>query len=1138
MATRSINLKLVLNRGTEGKALRQNLWTTHAIINKAVAELEQVLLLCRGRGYWTGEDEAVSAEKVQRKALAFARKIQKANGKPNAGTDAEVLAALQGFYEALVPSVLTDENGNPREGDAQAAGGFAGPLMDAKSEGFLSIFEKILDPPPAWIAKMEKGEKGWEMESKKWLESEESQRLQYASGSPPSWVRRLRNGQPWQEAFVKDQEKKRAEIHGVPSLIRRMKRDLGLLPLVRPPITSQFADKSEGLTPWDRLALRLAVAHLLSWESWNHRATQEHGKVKAGYDRQQAKVAEYGKLIDKLRTYETHRHKMLKKVALADDARPYRIGARAIRAWDRLRQAWQGRAGKNRQTRLAAVAQLQTKLGGRFGDPELFRWLADDGRETLWREVDPLPELVKLNAIGRLLERKKDHATWTPPDAQWHPRWTCYEAPKGSNLRNYRLQFDDQGLRLRLPLLSTAQKGLSEVECEIPLAPSGQMGTPVWNDEKHTLGFRSAHQAFSAELGGGEILLARRHLENRKPEELEAGLIGPVWFKLVLDVEPQAPEGWLDGRGRIVTPPAVHHFNTGLAKKSKHEDLLEPGLRILSVDLGVRTFATCSVFELVKGRPKQGLTFLADRAKDLWARHERSFFLSLPGESPDSATETARAAADDEMALLRRDLRRLKDLLRLSIQEEADERRAALEELRNSLEEERSRGGEPTLALSAVDALAKAADAPAVVWKTQVEAAHRKAEKRLGTRVRDWRRKTRPRAEDLEDRKKRRSYRGGKSVWIVQYLDNVRRFLAGWSLHGRQFGEIRRADREKRGVFAARLLAHLNAIKNDRVKAGSDLIVQAARGYLPEKPKGWGKRYEPCRLILFEDLARYRFRLDRPRRENSQLMRWNHRQVVAETEMQAGLYGIGVETTGAGFSSRFHARSGAPGCRMRRLSERDFLSPPILSQIQFLEEDLGLSAGQLRPGMRVPWPGGEEFATLDRAGHLVAIHADVNAAQNLQRRFWTRHADAYRISCLGREQGGKATWYPEHDGVRLRGALGLLMGGDGYARLVAAPDGDGFVLEKATKQAWRRATGAQATTADDEGLEEVDATLAEVVGDDEEVGQGLGREVFFRDPSGLVLRQDRWYAGKEYWARVVRRVAKAAGLQRLPPAVS
>jgi hypothetical protein len=73
VAVRSLNLKMVLPRSEAGARLRQSLWITHVAINEAVAEIERVLLLCRGRSYYTGDDELVAEDTVRgqtRMALA------------------------------------------------------------------------------------------------------------------------------------------------------------------------------------------------------------------------------------------------------------------------------------------------------------------------------------------------------------------------------------------------------------------------------------------------------------------------------------------------------------------------------------------------------------------------------------------------------------------------------------------------------------------------------------------------------------------------------------------------------------------------------------------------------------------------------------------------------------------------------------------------------------------------------------------------------------------------------------------------------------------------------------------------------------------------------------------------------------
>jgi len=84
--------------------------------------------------------------------------------------------------------------------------------------------------------------------------------------------------------------------------------------------------------------------------------------------------------------------------------------------------------------------------------------------------------------------------------------------------------------------------------------------------------------------------------------------------------------------------------------------------------------------------------------------------------------------------------------------------------------------------------------------------------------------------------------------------------------------------------------------------------------------------------------------------------------------------------------------------------------------------------------MLVPWDGGELFVTIkpkemegdpnDKKKSYFIIHADLNAAQNLQRRFWGRRADAYRIKA----KLVNGVWNVDASGSRLPGALALTLG--------------------------------------------------------------------------------------------------------------
>lgn len=1144
MPTRTINLKIVQGSNPDAAGLRQALWTTHKLVNDTVAVIERTLLLCRGQAYWTlndhGDEIQVASEHVTAEALAMARTAQVRNGFAGKGSDGEVLAALRSLYEKLVPSCLLDKKGTPQTGDAQAANALVSPLMDPKSEGGLSVYDKVLDPPPAWIAQKNTDSPGWEPASVLWLESADSQRLQKAAGAPPAWVRKLRNNQPWQDAFIEDQEKKTRELRdGNAPVIRKLK-ELGLLPILSPPINTLLPpEKNRAISVWDRLAVRLAVAHLLSWESWNHTTRREHAAAREKLKQLSEEYTPLEQDLTALRKYESARHEILKKVAFADDERPFAIGVRTIRAWDQVRERWTA-TGRTEEDRMRILNEMQTRLRGKFGDPDLFRWLAAAGRERLWKERDSLSPLVKINTAKRLLEKRREYSLMTFADARRHPRWAMFEAPGGTNLREYDLGIEQGALRVSLPLLCRNDDGgWEEKTFTAKLAPSGQLAALAIEDcdnGKTLFRYRSAHQDHAGVPGGAEILFDRPHLEN--PERTDESLgktPGRVWLKLTMDVQSQAPADWLDGKGRIATPPEAHHFKTALSNKSKHSDKLQPGLRVLSVDLGLRTFASCSVFELVQGMPKKGLAFPAadDRAIDapdkLWARHVRSFKLALPGENPTRKEEEARKAAWEALRSLKGDMGRLRDILRLGVAEEDEKRGDLLDALRESLDRDTASAlrGDVLTGLGA-----RQFRSSRDLWRQHCEQYYDRAEKAVSKRFSLWRRTTRPRAASWSDWRDRRGYHGGKSAWMIEYLEAVRKLILSWNLRGRVHGQVNRQDKKRFGTVASTLLQHINQLKEDRTKTGADLVIQAARGFVPAgNGVGWEGRHAPCRLILFEDLARYRFRVDRPRRENSQLMKWSHREILAEAQLQSELYGMVVDTTAAGFSSRFLASNGAPGVRCRLLGETDFEDGlPKHYVAHELDWMLGNAKGRnvaetqaalaktIRPGCWVPWSGGEMFASLRHDGRVHFIHADINAAQNLQRRLWGRCGEAFRLGCKETGMGYELETLP---GARLLGALQQLEhGGCPFVLIPAVAAGTGAPPLFAMHPVGTKKLKSVSDKAKDP--DEWEEALAEL-----EEESGGGRETFFRDPSGVFFHHAHWVPSKIFWGQVKRKVWKA-----------
>lgn len=1152
MATKTINLKMILNRSesAEAKELRQALWTTHEAVNKAVAEIERVLLLCRGRSYWVREkdkegkdvEREVKAEAVRKEALELARNVQHKNGKSSMGSDDEIISALQQLYEALVPSVLLDKKGEPLKGDSQSVGNsFARPLMrpDPKVGPFPDVAQKALNAMPLWIHIISRDNcepqknrnhakfkiKNTEIEycfeidpvqAKDWIAGEGAayiNRMDHVSGAKNAWLKKIKEEKhdEWPMLLAENYFEMQ---HDVRILIRnRLWGELKLLPLFSP----YFEDFK-----WNGLAVRLAVAHLLTWESWNHRCRKEYEKLSEKVREKEDAVAQIDSGIrQKIEAYQHQRQEELKKNSLATDEREFKINPRMLRALDRVIETW--KKCSTQPMREEALAKLQTDLQGKFGDPDFYLWLAEEVNKDLWQhEENPLYEVAQLNAFKRLLAKRKRQSLYTVPDAIKHPKWAQFEAPGGTNLKNYQIEVNKGDLSLTLPLICRTPEGRSEKEFKIPLAPSGQILQPeIKSGEEGKLTFIYADERYIAGLGGSDILFDRSFLEHRTLDKIHEGNIGSVWFKLVLDIEPKAPEGWINAQGKLSPLAAINHFKSGLLNK-KHKEVIEPGLRVLSVDLGVRTFASCSVFELVKGKPAKGLCWLADKDKDLWAKHERSFTLTMPGDDISTQAQAARRKAYDELAALRQGKNFIRSLLALSVIEDVEKRTKQFTMLGSG--KEKFTGRETAFKLSNEDiaALTPFLQKPLPVWQAQVKMIFDRYEKIVSDAVSEWRNRTRPKDRDRE-------YEMGKSYWGIEYLEKVRDFLKGWSTHAREYGKINRWDRETLGTFASDLLEHINNKKEDRIKTGTDLIIQAARGKVyNKKTHKWEDKFEPCRLILFEDLKMYRFKTDRPKWENSQLMRWSHREIQKEAGQQAAIYGIHIDTTGAGFSSKFYAKNGCPGVRAKKLTraDLDYINSNKSVRTRLAEE--GFHNSLLKEGTVVPWPGGEFFASLNDKGNLEIIHADINAAQNLQRRIWTRYADTWRVPVKQINSDG-SQWIAQYDSKRIRGGLSLFVENQGFAKFIQTPDGSGFIPEALAESLWKKLSGQTVAKSEEEkesGFDQVEEYL-EAAGATTDDDEGKGKEVFFRDASGMILNKDRFYPSKEFWGRVHQTINKA-----------
>ena len=268
----------------------------------------------------------------------------------------------------------------------------------------------------------------------------------------------------------------------------------------------------------------------------------------------------------------------------------------------------------------------------------------------------------------------------------------------------------------------------------------------------------------------------------------------------------------------------------------------------------------------------------------------------------------------------------------------------------------------------------------------------------------------------------------GLSHERLEQLEELRRRCQSLSRAlSHQPGEPVRLGRSTRGDElpdpCPDLLEKIEHLRDQRVDQTAHAILAAALGVRLRAPTksqatrsardihGEYERFrDPVAFMVIEDLSRYLSSQDRARRENTRLMRWCHRQLVAKLRQLCETYGIPVLATPAAYSSRFCSRSGAAGFRAVELApsarheapwrwtlarlaahrsgekklERDALTEAervgaFFDELDRLNEGRS-AAGKMPRTLLAPIAGGPVFVPL---GEAPAMQADLNAAINI-----------------------------------------------------------------------------------------------------------------------------------------------------------
>lgn len=255
-------------------------------------------------------------------------------------------------------------------------------------------------------------------------------------------------------------------------------------------------------------------------------------------------------------------------------------------------------------------------------------------------------------------------------------------------------------------------------------------------------------------------------------------------------------------------------------------------------------------------------------------------------------------------------------------------------------------------------------------------------------------------------------HRGGLSIARLSQIEELRRNLQSLNriLHTAP-GEQADFGSSLRNIPVVDpcpdILRKIENIREQRVnKIAHEIVAQAlgVRLLPPRKDKNTGHQdivhgeYElipnrkPVDFVILENLSRYLTSIDRTPEENSTLMRWAHRQIVAKIkQLLEEVFGIPVICTHAAYTSKFDAWTSAPGFRAVEMTEWRLTNLGKKAnendqKLYRIYKELYQQANDKRDGIKLLMPdkyNSGEFFLYKSANEVHMRNADINAAINI-----------------------------------------------------------------------------------------------------------------------------------------------------------
>lgn len=996
----------------------------------------------------SGEEIYVSEEQVKKQLREYIEVNTKA-------TDVDsVMKTLLGIKKVI------------KSKKAQVANSLS-KLYNIESDAGTKNIAKIVSPEPEWVYHYDDKNDIFEADeyekmADEWIASEEGRKavkpILEGVGTPSAFRKAYTSNKRWYKQFVSDQNQYKKDLEdGLSALLLNLEK-LNALPIIK--IEEELY---KNYPEWVRCYIKSAIENYASYIAGDEIKRMDYLNIVNHFNEVRTEmITNYSTELEQIEVFLNNNY-------VADEIY---LNSRMVRGADILYREWKKVNSEVERLKILNEYQSDKKKQKKIGDVNLFSWLAKDENQNITEVV--LYKLTKYYEALHKNNTSKKCSAFTKADSVKSQRYLSYYGEGGHNSPKYKLT-SDESLCMHIPVLLKTNGIYVEKNISFMVAYSKQLQGPLYEldcrekipkiknkdqitftNNKKVLRRDSSYiqyETYKGEIKGAEI----------RPELNANGEVKDLFVSYTIGVDKECSSDFLNDSEK-----ASYLFSSAYTGKIKKHlaNIKTDNIRALAIDLGLKQFGACAAGKV---RLDRGAALQDDIS------FERRFMLKLPGEDVSSAIEKMRDSEMLKLNQIKREINFISFLKKIyKISDYELKQKKISQSLDFYKDKEKYEILQSSMNQSSIENM-----------NESLKGAYDYEIAKLNEEMKNFR-------SGVNTAKQKRCYEPGKSYWAITYYEELRKIIMAWNSISYHIEDDNKQMSKEYGVTATRLLDHINNLKDDRIKTGADMIVQSARGFIfDEENNYWEEKFEPCNLIVFEDLSRYNFKRDRSKKENSKLMKWSHAAIIDEVKRQADVYGIKVITIDASYSSKYHYMTGAPGIRCDNISKNMLDEYGQLKSAikENLPDELSDISEKLRENSLIPSEIGSIFVTEDKEGKLAMINADLNAACNLLKRAFLQQTHINSINTENHNGELTIQKLSEDETVgKLKKGKYLLH--FGTQKIVLEKSGNHFKIISDNKN-----------------------HINPVVGEDKVYS-------LHNDPSGVFFDKEEWIGYKEYWDTV------------------